>query len=162
MDRQGLSLVHKCINFLVKTKLHHFKMINDTYGQSIGDKCLKFLSSSFSQLAKRPEDICARYGGDEFMILLGDTDQIGAKLVMERLVENIRSLKIPNENAPTKPILTLSIGLSTMYPNKVNQYENLLLSANNLMYSVKNSGRDGIAVTSLETNHGVLNFRFRG
>ena len=137
-------------------------MINDTYGHSIGDKYLKFLSSSFSQLAKRPEDICARYGGDEFMILLGDTDQIGAKLVMERLVENIRSLKIPNENAPTKPILTLSIGLSTMYPNKVNQYENLLLSANNLMYSVKNSGRDALAVTSLEKNHGVLNFRFRG
>ena len=96
------------------------------------------------------------------MILLGDTDQIGAKLVMERLVENIRSLKIPNENAPTKPIVTLSIGLSTMYPNKVNQYENLLLSANNLMYSVKNSGRDALAVTSLEKNHGVLNFRFRG
>jgi PleD family two-component response regulator len=54
------------------------------------------------------------------MVLLGVTDQIGAKLVMERLVENIRSLKIPNENAPTKPIVTLSIGLSTMYPNKVN------------------------------------------
>ena len=142
--------------------IDHFKMINDTYGHSIGDKYLKVLSSSFSQLAKRPEDICARYGGDEFMILLGDTDQIGAKLVMERLVENIRSFKIPNENAPTKPIVTLSIGLSTMYPNKVNQYENLLLSANNLMQSVKNSGRDALAVTSLETNHGVLNFRFRG
>ena len=96
------------------------------------------------------------------MILLGDTDQIGAKLVMERLVENIRSLKIPNENAPTKPIVTLSIGLSTMYPNKVNQYEHLLLSANNLMQPVKNFGRDALAVTSLETNHGVLNFRFRG
>ena len=142
--------------------IDHFQMINDAYGHSIGDKYLKFLSSSLSMLANRPEDICARYGGDEFMILLGDTDQTGAKLVMERLIENIRSLKIPNENAATKPILTVSIGLSTMYPNKVNQYENLLLSANNLMYSVKNSGRDALAVTSLEKNHGVLNFRFRG
>lgn len=142
--------------------IDHFKMINDTYGHSIGDKYLKFLSSSFSQLANRPEDICARYGGDEFAILLGDTDQIGGKLVMERLVENIRNLKIPNENAPTKPILTLSIGLSTMYPNKTNHYENLILSANNLMCSVKNSGRDAIAVTSLEKNHGVLNFKSRG
>ena len=142
--------------------IDHFKMINDTYGHSIGDKYLKFLSSSFSQLANRPEDICARYGGDEFTILLGDTDQIGAKLVMERLVENIRSLKIPNENSATKPILTLSVGLSTMYPNKTNQYEKLILSANNLMCSVKNSGRDAIAVTSLETNHGVLNFKSKG
>ena len=49
-----------------------------------------------------------------------------------------------------------------MYPNKVNQYENLLLSASNLMHSAKNSGRDALAVTSIEKNHGVLNFRFRG
>ena len=53
---------------LAMIDIDHFKQVNDTYGHSIGDKYLTFLASIFSKVAKRPDDICARYGGDEFAL----------------------------------------------------------------------------------------------
>ena len=63
------------------------------------------------------------------------------------------SLKIPNENALTKPIITLSIGLKTLYPSKNNSYEDFLLSVDNLLYAAKKAGRDTLAV-SLSSKNG--------
>jgi diguanylate cyclase (GGDEF)-like protein len=71
-------------------------------------------------------------------------------------MKNIRNLKIPNENADTKPNLTLSIGLATIYPDQNNKYEDLLLSADKLLYAAKTAGRDAIAVSSMVVNPKVL------
>ena len=141
---------------LAMIDIDHFKQVNDTYGHGIGDKYLKFLSSIFSKSANRPDDICARYGGEEFTILLGATDSSGAMQVIEKLLKNVRNLKIPNENASTKPTLTLSIGLATIYPDKTNEYEDLLLAADKLLYSAKTAGRDTLALTTCVTNTQML------
>lgn len=136
--------------------IDYFKQVNDTYGHSIGDKYLKFLSSILCKSAQRPDDICARYGGEEFTLLLGATGSDGAIQVVQKLMKNIRNLKIPNENADTKPNLTLSIGLATIYPDQNNKYEDLLLSADKLLYAAKTAGRDAIAVSSMVVNPKVL------
>ena len=138
---------------LAMIDIDHFKQVNDTYGHSIGDKYLTFLASIFSKVAKRPDDICARYGGDEFALLFGATDKAGAGQVINELIKNVSSLKIPNENALTKPIITLSIGLKTLYPSKNNSYEDFLLSVDNLLYAAKKAGRDTLAV-SLSSKNG--------
>jgi diguanylate cyclase (GGDEF)-like protein len=132
--------------------IDHFKQVNDTYGHSIGDKYLTFLSSIFSKVAKRPDDICARYGGDEFALLFGATDKVGAGQVIDELIKSVRSLKIPNENALTKPIITLSVGLKTLYPSKNSSYEDFLLSVDNLLYAAKKAGRDTLTVSLSSKN----------
>jgi GGDEF domain-containing protein len=119
---------------LAMIDIDHFKQVNDTYGHGIG----------------------ARYGGEEFTILLGSTDSSGAMQVIEKLLKNVRNLKIPNENASTKPTLTLSIGLATIYPDKTNEYEDLLLAADKLLYSAKTAGRDTLALTTCVTNTQML------
>lgn len=141
---------------LAMIDIDYFKQVNDTYGHSIGDKYLKFLSSILCKSAQRPDDICARYGGEEFTLLLGATGSDGAIQVVQKLMKNIRNLKIPNENADTKPNLTLSIGLATIYPDQNNKYEDLLLSADKLLYAAKTAGRDAIAVSSMVVNPKVL------
>ncbi len=141
---------------LAMIDIDYFKQVNDTYGHGIGDKYLKFLSSILSRSAQRPDDICARYGGEEFTLLLGATGSDGAVQVVQKLMKNIRNLKIPNENADTKPNLTLSIGLATIYPDQNNKYEDLLLSADKLLYAAKTAGRDAIAVSSMIVNPQVL------
>ena len=76
--------------------------------------------------------------------------------MIEKLLKNVRNLKIPNENASTKPTLTLSIGLATIYPDKTNEYEDLLLAADKLLYSAKTAGRDTLALTTCVTNTQML------
>jgi diguanylate cyclase (GGDEF)-like protein len=132
---------------LAMIDIDHFKQVNDTYGHSIGDKYLTVLSSIFSRSTNRPDDICARYGGEEFAVLLGATDRAGAVQVIDQLIKSVRHLKIPNENASNKPIITLSVGLKTVYPNKNDSYEDFLLAVDNLLYTAKNAGRDTMAVS---------------
>jgi diguanylate cyclase (GGDEF)-like protein len=141
---------------LAMIDIDHFKQVNDTYGHGIGDKYLKFLSSLFARSAQRPDDICARFGGEEFTLVLGSTASEGAVQVLQKLMKNVRNLKIPNENADTTSTLTLSIGLATMYPDQNNQHEDLLLSADKLLYSAKSAGRDAIAVSAMVLNPQVL------
>ena len=143
---------------LAMIDIDHFKQVNDTYGHSIGDKYLTFLASIFSKVAKRPDDICARYGGEEFVLLFGDTDKAGAVQVIDELTKNVRSLKIPNENASTKPIITLSIGLKTLYPTKNDSSEDFLLSVDNLLYAAKRAGRDTMAASLSSDNHQTADF----
>jgi diguanylate cyclase (GGDEF)-like protein len=132
---------------LAMIDIDHFKQVNDTYGHSIGDKYLTVLSSIFSRSTNRPDDICARYGGEEFAVLLGATDRAGAVQVIDQLIKSVRHLKIPNENASTKPIITLSVGLKTVYPNKNDSYEDFLLAVDKLLYTAKTAGRDTLAVS---------------
>ncbi|MFQ3255856.1 MAG: diguanylate cyclase (GGDEF)-like protein [Porticoccaceae bacterium] len=132
---------------LAMIDIDHFKQVNDTYGHSIGDKYLTVLSSIFSRSTNRPDDICARYGGEEFAVLLGATDRAGAVQVIDQLIKSVRHLKIPNENASTKPIITLSVGLKTVYPNKNDSYEDFLLAVDKLLYTAKTAGRDTMAVS---------------
>lgn len=143
---------------LAMIDIDHFKQVNDTYGHSIGDKYLTVLSSIFSRSTNRPDDICARYGGEEFAILLGATDRVGAVKVIDKLIKKVRNLNIPNENASTKPFITLSIGLKTVYPSQNDNYEDFLLAVDKLLYVAKTAGRDTLAVSLLSELHDTSEF----
>ena len=143
---------------LAMIDIDHFKQVNDTYGHSIGDKYLTVLSSIFSRSTNRPDDICARYGGEEFAILLGATDRVGAVKVIDKLIKKVRNLNIPNENASTKPFITLSIGLKTVYPSQNDNYEDFLLAVDKLLYVAKTAGRDTLAVSLSSEGHDTSEF----
>lgn len=129
--------------------LDHFKLLNDTYGHQTGDECLKQFSAMLKQFAKRPSDLCARYGGEEFAIVYGDTNLEQARMLLIELNETVRKLAIANEKSPVSTVLTASIGLATIHPNKENSAQEIIQKADSLLYSAKSKGRDQIVYAQI-------------
>ena len=124
--------------------IDHFKLINDTYGHQIGDDCLKRIGLLIKKIAKRSSDLCARYGGEEFAIVFGNTDLKSSMKIITKLSNAIADLQIPNEKSPIIPTLTVSIGVSTLYPSVQISEKELLASADTLLYQAKEKGRNQI------------------
>ncbi len=89
-----------------------FKELNDRYGHLIGDACLVGVAAVLMRNLSRPHGIVARYGGDEFVMVLPDTDRDGAVVVADRILEEARGIEVPG----LAEGLTLSIGLVTCFP----------------------------------------------
>ncbi|WP_372880760.1 diguanylate cyclase [Psychromonas sp.] len=124
--------------------LDYFKLLNDTYGHQTGDECLKAVADVLKKFDKRPGDICARYGGEEFVIVCGGTPLEQAKILVEKLLNEICLLKIPNENSPMLPTLTASIGLAAIVPDKDSCVSMLIKKADDSLYLAKKNGRNQI------------------
>ena len=124
--------------------LDYFKLLNDHYGHQTGDECLKAVAKSLKQFVRRPSDLCARYGGEEFSIIFGNTSTDQAKVLVDKVLEAIRSLNFPNEKSPTHPTLTASIGLTAMLPDDSSNEQELIGRADELMYEAKRNGRNQI------------------
>ncbi len=113
--------------------LNDFKAVNDTYGHQTGDLLLKRVAQSL-RLALRTHDVVGRYGGDEFMIILPDTDLIGAMDVARRLKERVRELDLAD--TPIKRTVDLSTGFS-IYPTHGRTRQELVEAADQSMYLSK-------------------------
>lgn len=124
---------------LLMIDVDNFKMINDNYGHSIGDQVLKRLSDVFLEM-KREHDRIGRFGGEEFMVLLQDISAKGLDSYCRRLVDVVRQIDF-SDIAPLDGI-TISIG-TTMAVLSPNNIDDLIQQADDVMYQVKNSGRDG-------------------
>ncbi|GAA6185562.1 diguanylate cyclase [Aliiglaciecola sp. 2_MG-2023] len=116
--------------------IDHFKKINDSHGHNAGDKALKILSESVKQLL-RPNDLLGRFGGDEFIVLLPDTNQQTAMMVGNRLLAHINGMQL-NDGEP----LSISIGITEMQAD--DDFESLFKRADSALYEAKRSGRNCI------------------
>lgn len=120
-----------------------FKKVNDTYGHKVGDIVLKKLSTIFSE-SLRTIDIVGRVGGEEFAILLPETDNNHALDVAERIRRLVENTKITLENGlPLK--FTISIGVA-MFIDKDTNIDTLLHTADQALYQAKNSGRNRVCL----------------
>ena len=129
---------------LLLLDIDHFKKINDTHGHRIGDDTLsKFVSICQENLRKN--DLLARLGGEEFVILLSDTRLSGAQHIASRLLDTIRRTSIATENGPIS--FTVSIGI-TITENNTLSIDTLVEQADRAMYQAKQNGRDCFAVYS--------------
>lgn len=120
----------------------HFKSINDTHGHAIGDQVLK---GSVRQLREslRPYDHVFRYGGDEFMILMPDTDLETGRLAIERIRKALAAAPLA-QSGPTAIHATASFGVAALEP--VASIEESMDRADKMMYAAKNSGRNCVRV----------------
>jgi len=118
--------------------LDDLKSINDNYGHRAGDSALSSVGTVISQ-ALRKVDISARYGGDEFAVVLPDTDKRGSLIVAEKIRANLK--KIPLKFKGQEYIITLSIGIAT-YPDNGSDREELIEKADRALYESKNEGKD--------------------
>lgn len=121
--------------------IDHFKALNDTAGHLAGDQCLKAVSSILKATASRDTDWVCRYGGEEFIMVLGHTEKKGAIKVAEQIRKNLASAAIPH--AGTGQTVTVSIGSATI--NQENLTTDLILSqADQALYRAKTNGRNRV------------------
>lgn len=129
---------------LIMLDIDYFKNYNDTYGHLAGDDCLKSVAQAIQQAVPRKTDIVCRYGGEEFAIILPDTDLEGALLVGERIRSKIEELNIPHSASKVSKVVTGSIGVASMIPNKKRCFVDLISSADDAVYKAKEAGRNQV------------------
>lgn len=135
---------------LILCDIDNFKAFNDNYGHVAGDEALVNTSKAIMNTLQRPSDLPARYGGEEFAVILPATPAMGAMIVAEQLRKAIDSLAIPHAFSDAANVVTMSVGVSTYYPNNTNtSYVDLLDSADRGLYRAKNNGRNRIELQPL-------------
>jgi len=121
--------------------IDYFKQYNDTYGHLEGDNCLWHVVNAAKGALNRPLDKLIRMGGEEFLILLPDTDIPGAITVAERLHSGIASLKIPHSKSP-EGVISVSTGIARYHPETEKTFKQILALADSYLYKAKSQGRN--------------------
>ena len=119
-----------------------FKKYNDSYGHEAGDKCLASVAKALNDNIGRVNDIVVRYGGEEFAVILPNTDAEGARSFTERLLAHIRVLRIPHAGNSVAPYVTVSVGVTTGVVEHSQTWDMFIKRADEALYMSKESGRD--------------------
>lgn len=130
---------------LLLLDLDHFKSINDRYGHLAGDTCLKRISAVIESRV-RGADIVARFGGEEFIVLLPDTDEQGAIIAADNLCSAVAAAEIVLPEAVVH--LTVSIGVATAKPGETWDFDPLMGLADKAMYMAKRLGRNQVCTSA--------------
>jgi diguanylate cyclase (GGDEF)-like protein/PAS domain S-box-containing protein len=126
---------------LLMIDIDHFKLYNDSYGHQGGDACLREVARLLNTCVYRPGELLMRYGGEEFAILLLDTDSIGASVVAQRCLDSIQHAGLPHNASPVSRCVSLSIGVASSIPSQEARPEDLVAQADAALYQAKNQGR---------------------
>ncbi len=126
--------------------LDDFKKVNDIYGHPVGDMVLKKVANTIMS-GKRTEDIAARYGGEELVLILPKTGKNNALIVGERIRGEVENMRLEHEGE--KITLTISGGLAS-YPVNATDASELIKCADNALYRAKGSGKNNIALYSID------------
>ena len=139
----GRAMREKTKISLLIIDIDKFKYYNDTFGHQQGDVVLRTVAKIFVLEVKRSVDFVARLGGEEFVILLPNTDTEAAYKVAERVRKDIEETQIPLINGKTTNI-TISIGINTQIPTQNSSSELFIEGADKALYAAKNSGRNRV------------------
>lgn len=140
-NRSSISFVLMDIDF--------FKLYNDNYGHIEGDECLKKVAAELKTLAKRPADLLARYGGEEFALILPETNE--AEFLANNCRHSIKELQIPHEFSEAANIVTISVGLCTVTPDKGTDPSLVIDAADKALYKAKKAGRNRVEISDVST-----------
>jgi len=124
--------------------IDYFKKYNDNYGHLSGDNVIKKVAKALVDSTKRATDFIGRYGGDEFIAILPDTDKNGAYLVAEEMRRNIEGLKLEHRFSEISKYVTITIGTATIVPCEYDQWSKLFNIADEALYLAKEKGRNNV------------------
>ncbi|GJM06111.1 MAG: hypothetical protein DHS20C09_21070 [marine bacterium B5-7] len=127
-----------------------FKLFNDTYGHVEGDKCLTTVAQTLRSCMKRPADSIWRYGGEEFAIILPDTDN--AYNLAEICRKAIEKLQIPHSTSTVSKVVTISIGVCICTPNQETNSISFIINVDKALYRAKESGRNRVCTDNDDAN----------
>lgn len=139
----GRATRHKESFALLMLDMDNFKLVNDRHGHAFGDQFLQEFAHVLEDTV-RAGDMVARYGGDEFTVILPETTEEQAHMVAQKIRQNLENLQI---RSPDGAIVhaTTSVGIA-LYPNHADNPRDLFLMADNMMYKAKKLGRNAIAI----------------
>jgi len=126
-----------------------FKAYNDHYGHTQGDLCLKAVASCLNDTITRNTDFCARFGGEEFVAILPNTDEKGAQVKAQAVREAVEQLQIKHEKSVVSAHVTVSLGVATNYSTTDANWgvKTVLDTADKALYNAKVSGRNRCVFT---------------
>lgn len=127
-----------------------FKPFNDHYGHAAGDDCLKRVAHELDKNVKRAGDSVARFGGEEFIVILPAISALEAKIFAESLRVSVQNLAIKHGFSECAEHVTISIGVATAKPKKTMCKEDLVRVADEQVYIAKNLGRNCVTATELD------------
>jgi diguanylate cyclase (GGDEF)-like protein/PAS domain S-box-containing protein len=138
-QRYGLPLS------LVMIDIDYFKQYNDRYGHIEGDTCLKKVAQVLSAALYRPRDFVARFGGEEFVLVLPEADEAAALMVAQRCRQMLSEAGVAHAASLIGPSLTVSMGLGSIVPVHGDDMSGFLSEVDRRLYLAKQRGRDCIA-----------------
>lgn len=131
---------------LILVDVDFFKQYNDYYGHLAGDDCLRKLAEGLARIPRRDDDLAARYGGEEFVLLLPFTAEAGVQALATQLREWLVHQAIPHAGSAVANMVTVSLGVATLYPRPGDQASTLIARADGALYRAKSAGRNRISV----------------
>lgn len=140
---------------LILFDIDKFKEINDNFGHQAGDVCLKEIAANLREVINRPGDLVARYAGDEFVVILTETDHHGVDMVAENLRVKIANTPIEVSSEGSHIRATISLGFATVIPMLGMKTDLLIKAADDQLYEAKSRGRNrssGIDLSSLDSS----------
>jgi diguanylate cyclase (GGDEF)-like protein len=129
---------------LLMADIDCFKAFNDTYGHMAGDECLKAVAATLAGVLKRPGDLAARFGGEEFVVILEETDLAGAMHLAETMRLAVSDLGLTHNGSCVGDVVTITLGGACCVPKAGASAENLLCLADRKLYEAKMAGRNRV------------------
>jgi diguanylate cyclase (GGDEF)-like protein len=129
---------------LIMVDVDVFKKYNDTYGHTLGDKCLKQVAQILAKAGRRQNDISARYGGEEFALVLPNINLANAKRRAEYLRKKVEALRIPHQSSEISSTVTVSLGVAALIPTLNSDPATLINLADQALYKAKQMGRNRV------------------
>lgn len=150
------AIRHKRPLSLIMLDIDYFKQYNDKYGHLIGDECLKQVATALEKTVNRAKDLVARYGGEEFILILPETEKLGASHIADKIRSSIEELNIPHIGSPIHRFLTVSVGVTTFIADSETKIDNLILEADKALYQAKQNGRNRVQVFNQEMKERIV------
>ena len=137
---------HKAVA-VIMIDVDYFKLYNDTHGHLAGDRCLIQIAAALLRYERRPLDIVARFGGEEFVVVLYDTDENHVREASDQIRTDIADLRIEHGSSDVGPHVTVSVGSAIMLPGSAMEPHELIRLADEALYSAKGLGRNRIVIS---------------
>ncbi len=122
-----------------------FKKYNDSLGHPAGDACLRQVAAVLMMAVRRGTDLAARFGGEEFSVVLSNTDAAGARILAESIRAAVEELALPHPASRVGPSVTVSVGCATMVAGEHNDAAELVAAADGGLYASKDHGRNRVS-----------------
>ena len=136
---------------LVLFDLDFFKQYNDQYGHLRGDECLRNIAELVASVINRPGDLFARFGGEEFILLLPNTPETGAWAIAEQCRELVESLAIAHHKSSIAEVVTISVGVCSLIPEDDMTEHDMLDLTDQALYCAKDRGRNLVVSANRES-----------
>lgn len=142
LKRSGASLS------LIMLDVDYFKKFNDTYGHLAGDDCLRRIGNVLNTIVGRVPDIAARFGGEEFILILPETEKNGARALAEQIIKDVKTLAIIHSESDVSEYVTVSIGAVSVSIVGLTSPEQVVALVDKALYCAKKRGRNRIEVAN--------------